>query len=434
MSTQKLGVSVLCAALFGAATVGCSGEAPTGPIMNDNEPAGSVSLPLTAQSGDVSYRLASARFTITGAPLDRRPRTISPPADTPVHEEALPVGSYSILLEDGWKLERRSAAERAFTEVSAELIVDNPQEFSVGRSLVTDVVFSFATGLGTVDLGQGRADVRIDVRDCSTFNTYASSLATFTVDCLGTIDQNSFALDAAGFLQRNFRECPRDPSKLQSIDDFLGLQYPRRLPGQTVNALPFAKDCIAGRWAIWKEAFDKSGVTSCPVWDKQAEIGTPTPELYDEFAKLLPRPPIAETRDRPEVLQRIKVNSIYFVSFAGAPPPQQCETPGACAAICAGGFPGFVIQQEGATVLTDPPPWQLDVVFSGINPFLRPGYYHPMSLYGPPPGEIFGHINRATAAEACSYYDSGYHFSTLLKPNCVTMPTGDQSCVSACIP
>jgi hypothetical protein len=432
MSTQMLRVWVLCAALLGAAAVGCSGEAPTGPVRNDNDTVGSVSLPLTAQSGEVQYRLAAARFSITGTPLDRRTITITPPADTPVHEETLAVGTYSILLEDGWKLESRGPADRAFTAVPAELIVDNPQKFSVSRNAVTDVVFSFATGIGTVDLGRGRADIRISVSDCSTFDTYASSLATFTVDCLGTINQDSFSLDAAGFLQRNFQECPRDPSKLRSIDDFLGLQYPRRLPGQTVNPLPFAKDCIAGRWARWRAAFDESGVVECPIWEKRGEINTPTEALYAAIARGLPQPPVAETRDRPEIIQLTKVNSIYFVSFpSGQTPPQQCATPAACAAICAGGFPGFVIQQDGATVITDPPAWQLDVVFAGSNPFMRAGYYHPMSLYGPPPGEIFGHINRVP--EGCTYLLDGFHWGTTLKPNCQIMPNGDESCVSVCM-
>lgn len=433
MSTQMLRVWVLSVALLGAAAVGCSGEAPTGPVRNDNDTVGSVSLPLTAQSGDDLYRLVSARFTITGAPLARRPLTINPAPDTPVHEETLPSGSYSILLEDGWKLERRGAAERAFTEVPAALIVDNPQDFTVSRDTVTDVVFSFATGGVAVDLGRGRADVRISVSDCSTFDTYASSLATFTVDCLGTINQFSYALDAAGFLQRNFQECPRGEDKLRSIDGFLGLQYPRRVPGQTVNPLPFAKDCIAGRWARWRAAFDASGVVECPIWEKTGEINTPTDALYDSIGKGLPQPPFAETRERPEIIQLTKVNSIYFVSFPGGQtPPQQCETPGACAAACAGGFPGFVIQQEGSTVLTDPPAWQLDVIFAGSNPFMRPGYYHAMSLYGPLPGEIFGHINRVP--EGCTYYDGGFHWGTTLKPNCQIMPNGDESCVSICTP
>jgi hypothetical protein len=36
-----------------------------------------------------------------------------------------------------------------------------------------------------------------------------------------------------------------------------------------VNPLPFAQECVAGRWAQWKQAFDDSGVTtSCLVfWD-----------------------------------------------------------------------------------------------------------------------------------------------------------------------
>jgi hypothetical protein len=430
MSRLLLRVWVVCAALLGIVQIACSGEAP-GPLTDDARQTGSVGLPLTASSGDVLFRLASARFTITGTPLSG-PRVIRPPADTPVHEETLPVGSYSILLDDGWRLERKGPGETAFSAVEAKLIVDNPQRFSVARDMVTDVVFSFATGAGQVDLGRGRADVRIEVRDCNSFNTYAATIATLTVDCLGRIDQDSFVLDAAGFLRRNFQDCPLDFSKLQSIDDFLGLQYPRDLPGRTVDPLPFGKDCIAGRWARWRESFGSSGVSVCPNWQKRAEINTPTDALYDQIAKLIPPLPFQERRDRVGVPEQIKVNALYFVSFPPGVPGQQCGTPGACAALCAGGFPGFVIQQEGSSVLTDPPAWQLDYVFTGSNPFMRPGYYHPMSLYGVPPGEIFGHINRVP--ENCSYYDSGYHFMTQLKSNCQEMPGGLVSCVSACIP
>ena len=430
MSRLFLRVWVVTAALLGIVQVACSGETP-GPLTDDARQTGSVGLPLTAQSGDVAYRLASARFTITGTPLGG-PRVIRPPADTPVHEETLPVGSYSILLEDGWRLERKRPEDGAFSPVQAQLIVDNPQKFSIARNAVTDVVFSFATGVGQVDLGSGRGDIRIEVHDCKSYDTYAATIATLTVDCLGRIDQNSFVLDAAGFLRRNFQDCPLDFSKLQSIDDFLGLQYRRVLAGKTVDPLPFGKDCIAGRWARWRDQFDSSGVIACPDWRKAAEINTPTDALYDEIAKQLPPLPYQERRDRVAVPEQIKVNSVYFVTLPPGIPGQQCGTPGACAAICAAGFPGFVIQQEGSTVLTDPPAWQLDLVFTGSNPFMRLGYYHAMSLYGAPPGEIFGHKNRVP--ENCSYYDSGYHFLSQLEENCQDMPGGGQSCVSACLP
>jgi hypothetical protein len=428
MSRLFLRVWVVTAALFGIVQIACSGEAP-GPLTDDARQTGSVSLPLTAQSGDVAYRLAAARFTITGTPLSG-PLVIRPPADTPIHEETLPVGSYSILLDDGWRLERKGPEDTAFSPVQATLIVENPQSFSVARDAITDVVFSFATGIGQVDLGRGRADIRIEVRDCKSYDMYAATIATLTVDCLGRIDQNSFVLDAAGFLRRNFQSCPLDERKLQWIDDFLGLQYARSLPGQTVNALPFGKDCIAGRWARWRAEFDSSGVIACPDWRKTAEINTPTDALYDSIAKLIPPLPYQEQRDRFTLPEQLKVNSIYLVTNPPGIPGQQCGTPGACAAICAGGFPGFVIQQEGSTVFTDPPAWQLDLVFTGSNPFMRPGYYHPMSFSGAPPGEIFGHRNRVP--EQCSYYDSGYHFMTNLKLDCQMMPDGSESCVSAC--
>jgi hypothetical protein len=430
MSSQFLRVWVVIAALFGVAQVACSGDAP-GPITDDNTTTGSVALPLTAQSGDVAYRLASARFTITGAPLPR-PLVIRPPADTPVHQETLPVGSYSILLENGWQLERKGPADTGFTAVAAELIVPNPQQFSVARNLVTDVLFTFATGTGVVDLGRGRADVRIDVRDCNSYNFYSATIATLTVDCLGRIDQDSYVLDVEGFLRRNFQACPLDDSKLRSIDDFLGLQYRRTIPGQNVNPLPFGKECIAGRWARWRDEFESRGIAFCPNWAKRGETNTPTDALIDAAIKQLPQQfPLQQNPRLPGPPEQLKTNSIYFVSFPPGTPGQQCDTPGSCAAACAEGFPGFVLQQDGATVITDPPVWQLDLTFTTTpNPFMRLGYYHPMSLSGPPPGEIFGHRNRVP--EQCSYYNSGYHFLTTLKENCQEMPGGLLNCVSAC--
>jgi len=180
-------------------------------------------------------------------------------------------------------------------------------------------------------------------------------------------------------------------------------------------------------------------VVQCPIWKKESEIGTPTEADYERYARLLPQLPAAETGgERPPVVLQMKVNALYSVGFDGTPPSQKCESASNCATLCASGFPGFVIRQDANnTVLTDPPPWETDTVYDRANPFQRPGFYHPMSYYGAPPGDLLGAHERALSpapGEKCSYYSEGFHQQTTLKENCQVMPTGDLSCVSACIP
>jgi hypothetical protein len=384
----------------------------------------------------VKYRLAKARFVIKGVD-GKFSRTITPPANQAVAQELLPSGAYQIFLEDGWQLEQKAAGDQDFSAVDAQLNTPNPQQFKVQVGKVVDVVFGFVSPGGTIKLQLGRANVRISVQDCAAFDSYAASIATYTVDCLGRIDPGAYALDAEGYLHRNFDECPVDKGVLQSIDDFLGLQYPRDLPVVLGNPLAYSKECIAGRWTAWREQFEASGIGECPDWKKLSEINTPTPELYDSLAKLLPPLPYTETGARPTVLSQLKVNAVYSVSFPTGGVPTACKTPADCAAQCAAGFPGFVTGQDGDIVITDPPTWQKDTVYGDVNPYTRPGYYHPMSLYGELPGEIFSHYNRAVSTptqELCSYYDGGFHIKTTLVPNCATMPDGSESCVGVCAP
>src|SRR4029450_10940984 len=106
----------------------------------------------------------------------------------------------------------------------ATLITPNPVSFTVSRGGVTNVFFGFVTAAGEVGLGQGEADIRISVQGCTEYNGITAALATFTVDCLGTIDSKSFTVSADGILARNFDSCPLDQSKLESIDGLLSLQ------------------------------------------------------------------------------------------------------------------------------------------------------------------------------------------------------------------
>jgi hypothetical protein len=142
-----------------------------------------------------------------------------------------------------------------------------------------------------------------------------------------------------------------------------------------------------------------------------------------------------ENGERPPVISQLRQNATYVVGFDGPAPSQQCASPATCAAACAGGFPGFVLGADGELVLTDPPYWELDTDYpdaAGQDPFMQGGYYHPMSLAGPIPGDIFGHFNRV--GEPCSYYSSGYHFTTTMKDSCVEDEWGSFVCVGICQP
>lgn len=86
------------------------------------------------------------------------------------------------------------------------------------------------------------------------------------------------------------------------------------------------------------------------------------------------------------------------------------------AAACSAGFgPAFIVDGDArrSRVEVDPAWWLTDYEFESPkdNPFMVPGYYHPMSYYGDPPGALYGAIQRA--GEACSQWDwfFGMHFT-----------------------
>src|SRR5689334_20312062 len=112
---------LLGAAAFGIWLVACSGDPSESSTQGSVETGevGTVSLPLTAQTNGVSFRLTKATFTITGPTL-ATPRTVSPAPDLPVDKETLPTGTYSALLKPGWVLERKGTeANAVFTAINA---------------------------------------------------------------------------------------------------------------------------------------------------------------------------------------------------------------------------------------------------------------------------------------------------------------------------
>ncbi len=395
---------------------------------------GSVNLPLTTTVKDGTiYHLAAATFTITGEAL-AAPRVVKPPADEAIHNEPLPVGKYSIVLAKGWVLEKRGPAEKLFSPVTAQLVTPNPLSFTVDGKLPGDAFFGFVTSSGDVSLGKGSVNIRIGVADCSAYDTYTASLGALTADCLGTVDPRAYKVNADGFLVPTFDFCPNDSKQgdlLREIRQLLSLQY-------RSARLPFAKQCMAGRYDAYLQKFAGLGIDVCPTWKKDRVVNPITDEVILRAIKLLP-PLGKDDGTIPPVLELLKENSLYTVAM-DVPTRNKCDTPAACAQLCAGAFPGFVLAGQGNSVLTDPAAWLLTTTYNPPtlpDPYLRTGYYHPMSYYGGAPGVQFGTYQRfdpcggrVCEPEACSYF-AGIHLKTQLQKDCLDNMNLD-TCVSYC--
>jgi hypothetical protein len=414
---------------------GCSNAPGSAP---ESTGTGTIDLPLTAQANGIQYRLAKAKFTITGTSYGFT-RLITPAADLPIDQEVLPSGDYSIVLADGWQLQAKGPSDSSFSNVDAQL-VENPLAFTVTRGQTVDVVFVFISSGIPIKLSKGRANVRISVSDCSGYDGYTATLAGLTVDCLGTVDQNSYVVDDNGYLTRNFDTCQQTQqlsyNPIDEIDAVLGLQYDDRepLPFED-NPLAFAKDCIGGRWAQWRESFDSSGTTDCPAWIDSGSI-QPSADDYQKLAGSEPVLPAVEDGSRPtDLIAATKINSIYRIAFSdNQNSDQKCGSAGDCAKLCAGGFAGFVIGQDGDSIITDPPPWNDPTVYPQGDPY-QPSYYHMMSFYGPLPGALFGAAARADAEDECSVYVNGTHQLGTLIRNCRISSNGTPfACVGVCTP
>jgi hypothetical protein len=228
----------------------------------------------------------------------------------------------------------------------------------------------------------------IDSRD-----TLLAALGKATLDCLGTVGPSIYET-SSGQLRRTFAACAsRDRRLLQRIDALLAVQ----------SSSPGRADDLAGhyvsRWNAFVESFPSNRVTECPLWKLESVIDAPTHES-------VPRS-VAERRIGEE---------FYTYKIVSA----ECARDGACAvkqaSACAAGFgPGFVVSQDArrSRVEVDPAWWLTTYEFSDdtSNPFMMPGYYHPMSYYGPLPGALYGAPQRA--GEACSQWvpAAGKHYT-----------------------
>ncbi len=285
-----------------------------------------------------------------------------------------------------------------------------------------------------------QASITAEGVDCRSFEGYSASLATLTVDCLGTIRPDSYAVSASGVLERNFSSCALDATTLSSIDSILSLQHREA-------RLPHVKECLAGHYADFVRGFASTGVTACPEWRKERTVNPITESVIDAVAPRLKflsdRQVTAEVAGHPSpdfaFPEELEEKNLYRASFAALVAPEASASPAASAAACAGGFAGFVLEAAGSSVLTDPQAWLLDTTYptASADPYLRPGYWHPMSYWGGVPGVSYGNPHRAKPcpdcpAEYCSYW-TGSHKITRLQLDC-NDPNDWDTCVSYCGP
>lgn len=425
--------------LFIAALVACSCGPSGSGERTSAEVNGTVNVSLTAENSTVTYRLQKAELTIA-EPLLHSSVVVKLAPDTTTYTETLPAGDYSAVLKDGWVLESKAADAEEFTTVSATLITPNPVTFTVTEGGVTNVAFGFSTSSG--DVGLGAVDLHPSDQECAGFDGITASLATSTIECLGTIAPSSYAIGADGFLSRTFDSCPADQTKLQVIDGLLSIQR------RGVRA-PLAKACIGGRWAAWISQFDPNTPLPCPKFTKTSIVNDASSARIAQLASYLDNASrdsgAAASMDVRQDFDQGHSWSVQFTDGAGPPPNQMCHTAGDCAALCAGVFPGYVLSHDDTTIVTDGPYWLLDTTYPGssYDPFFKPNYYHPMSYYGPPPGTQFAHRNRVTPcpgcrSETCSYGLSNIHIplrcDCLDVANNATCPASDTSCVGMCAP
>jgi hypothetical protein len=227
-----------------------------------------------------------------------------------------------------------------------------------------------------------------------------AALGSLTIECLGTFGPSTYSTES-GILARTFDACRAPQTQaLSRIDALLGLQMSQQ--GQ--------RDALAAhytaRWNAFVKSFPYDRIQECPAWRLLDVIDAPTSESVGRHLDRrrdqgVGSPPIGEQ------------NARYRVTSG------QCDGDPACAArhatICAAGFGNqFLVEVdlERARIEVDPAWWLTHYEFKNddSNPFKQPGYYHPMSYYGSPPGSLYGAIERA--GELCSSYDwySGKHY------------------------
>jgi hypothetical protein len=129
-----------------------------------NDKVGQIDLSLTGTSASgITYRLRNAELTISGGSAPIVLHTEDDPTRTVIDQE-LDVGSYTLQVTDGWRLERLGSGGITETVV-ATLVSPNPQPFTIASDTLTSVVLSFSTRGEVVTLAPGHVGISIGVDD-----------------------------------------------------------------------------------------------------------------------------------------------------------------------------------------------------------------------------------------------------------------------------
>lgn len=302
---------------------------------------------------------------------------------------------------------------------------------------------------------------------CADYGGWTALLGQATVTCTGTIGPDSYFIAADGRLKNKFVNCvaestsvsleahassePRSRS-LDNIKMILGLQ--------DSPALPRFRECLTDRHSRWRELFTRTGLKSCPQWNQVAVIGNASKAKHKQLAKTMPhldyvsanenRTPRQMYDERFVDLQvPTKSNILYNVSYAQ--PEGACDDPAACAAQCAAFLPNFVVSAGDGQVLVDPASWYRDSNYSDKpcgHPYTEDPYcpqdefVHQMSLFSTsdgitvPPGDLYGHRNRANVGEHCDRWrpgsgsTPGFNYETDLVLECTD--SAMTHCLSRC--
>jgi hypothetical protein len=275
-----------------------------------------------------------------------------------------------------------------------------------------------------------------ELRGCEAYNTYTAALGDATVACLGSIPPDAYYADRSSMtLQRKFDKCiaqepdpnnlERDP--LRDIDDLLSLQN-KELHGKD---LPRVGYCMSAHYLLWQKMLADTGVNTCPDYTRVQTFGMADeqtmPKYIEQLPKLGEKP--TEVGWYPEIG---KTYSYFKVSFPGGKNPNKgCRDAVSCALACGNAFAGFNHKEQHPDYFVGDPTWWVgDAYPPGANPYLAPGYYHPMSFELPSPGALYGHRNRK--GEACSkYVTSTIHYTVGLIEVCAN-PVARTGCMSKC--
>lgn len=302
---------------------------------------------------------------------------------------------------------------------------DSDAEEALTLSGSTAVVTSTSTLAGTVVSSSVSKVAAVRPKapaSCANYDAITAAIASRTIDCLGTIGPDSYGVDGKGSLAPRFDKCTEQTeSSKEAYEDILALLSIQARKDFAAEA----QRCIAGRWSTWQKEFYGLGIEKCPLFRKVETINAPTPELVKRYGASQPKLPVKETGDDPAMPHE---NYLVELKWAGER-EQRCKDEADCARLCLAGLPGAYIEGTGTKALLDPTYWLISLNFGESNPFMQPGYYHPMSFYGTPPGALFGH--RSRVGEACSRFVVDEHVYLTLQLDCLdyNKPT---TCLSVC--